>query len=119
MERNLHGGVGNIKLEVGGDGKVLGAHWASREAGEAGRELRVNPALPELRERRKLNNSTGLYIEHASCDPLLRIQEDYSSSLGVCEEEISVERKLGGNRKWVYLTIAEEVSERAPPGGLF
>lgn len=79
----------------------------------------MNSALPELRERRKLNNSTGLYFEHASCDPLLQIQDDYSFSPGVCEEEISVERKLGGNRKWVCLTIAEEVSERAPPGGLF
>lgn len=59
----------------------------------------MNPTLPELRERRKLNNSTGVYIEHASCDPLLRIQDDYSSSPAVCEEEISVERKLGGNRK--------------------
>lgn len=30
----------------------------------------MNPVRLELRERRKLNNSTSLYIENASCDPL-------------------------------------------------
>lgn len=30
-----------------------------------------------------------------------------------------MERKFGGNRKWVCLTMVEELSERAPSGGLF
>ena len=34
----------------------------------------MNPARLELRETRKLNNPTSLYIENAACDPLSQIK---------------------------------------------
>lgn len=52
----------------------------------------MNPVLLELRERRKLNYTTGLCIEHASGDPLPQIKDDCSSSPGVCKEEIQGKR---------------------------
>lgn len=75
----------------------MAAQWASLEVGEARRELRMNPAPLELRERRKLNNSTGLCIEHASCDPLPQIKMIIVPVLGLVRRKFSGEEKLGGN----------------------
>lgn len=57
----------------------------------------MNPALPEGRERRTLNNSAGLCTEPASCGPLPQVQDGSGSRPGAVGGS-SVESKLGGNR---------------------
>lgn len=66
--------------------------------------------LSELKERLRLNESAGVCVEHASCDPLPQTIDDYHASLGAGGEEI----RLG---KWACLPAATERNERAPPGG--
>lgn len=77
---------------VGGVGEVLSrSTMASTEAGEVRRELRMNPALLEWRERRTLNNPTGLCIEPASCEPLPEVKDGSGSRPGVVGRKFSGE----------------------------
>lgn len=85
--------------------------WVSAEA-EVRREQRMDPELLEERERRKPSNSTGLCALPVILFLRLKFQpwDLWGGNW--------VERKLGGSRKRVCPTVAE-LSERAPPGGLF